>query len=615
MKPSRMLVGGGLLSLLLSVVWTPFALRASGPSMLPHAADYQLLVNPGMEFFEAPYGQFQGVNCQVATGWQRFSYDGPEPCFMDTRVFASSHLGGGWVEKIEGSTSQMIVSTEPYTAGLWQRVSGLTPGVGYGFHAAMLTIFQTSAGDPNDGTMIKDVGIDPTGGTDPEALTVVWSEPDDHDLGPWDTERRLSLYAQGQAATVFIRVTSPFGAGSWPYMNQSFLDSAIFAQTPSVRAVSPAESQSTSFVVRWDNAVAAPGAKALKGYDVQWKDEAQGTWHDWITWVPGTPSNIDVTQATFAGERGHTYRFRARIWQRYTNGAHLYSPYRPDGDTRTYVQGPELVGRVLSNQGHAVSGATVTISGTAYSAVSDGNGYYRIRFLPMSGAHTVTVSHPYWLPPAPVYGVTFGPTETVILDWSLRPPDDAVDNGGFETELTGWSPIADGGVTPQVIADPVHTGHGALALGGNATASFTAGVSQTVALADSWEPALSFWYRPETTDTGDRFNVVLTVLTGTVSSVLAPQRDIGAGPGLDGLLAPALAKTYVFTPSLGTPGWQHLPIGFGPEGYLTGTVTIQLQVWNDGDGAHTTVYLDEISLGRTPGGPYRSYLPLLLRGF
>ena len=64
---------------------------------------------------------------------------------MDTRVFADSHLGGGWVERIEGDTSQLVISTLPYTAGILQRVTGLTPGVGYGFHAAMLTIFQTSA--------------------------------------------------------------------------------------------------------------------------------------------------------------------------------------------------------------------------------------------------------------------------------------------------------------------------------------------------------------------------------------------------------------------------------------------------------------------------------------
>lgn len=613
MKPLRLRIGAVLLLSLLAASGSPVVLLASSPSMAPDAVEYQLLTNAGMEVYDASYGKFHNVNCQVATGWQRFSYDGPEPCFMDTRVFASSHLGGGWVERIEGSTSQMVVSTEPYNAGILQQVTGLTPGLGYGFHAAMLTIFQTSAGDPDDGTMIKDVGIDPTGGTDPQASTVVWSEPDDHDLGPWDTERRTAVWAQGSTATVFIRVRSPYPSGGLPLMNQSFLDSAILAQTPTVTAVSPGMSESTSFLVRWDNAVAAPGVRDLKGYDVQWMDVAQGGWHDWINWIPGTP--VNATQATFTGERGHTYRFRARVWQRYKNGAHLHGPYRPGGDTSTYVKGPELAGRVFSNEGHDVSGATVAISGTSYSAISDGNGYYRIRLLPLAGAQSITLSRPGWLVPAPVHGVTFGPTETVIRDWSLRPPDDAVDNGGFEADLTGWSPTAGGGVAPQVVADPVHTGQGALALGGNAASASTTGVTQTVTLTHAWNPALSFWYRPETTDGDDRFNVILEVLTDAVSSSPAVQSGAADGEPFDGSSALAPATTYVYTPSLQTTGWQHLPILFGSQEYMTGTVTIQLQVWNDGDGAGTTVYLDEVSLGRTSGGPYKSFLPLLLRGF
>ena len=393
------------------------------------------------------------------------------------------------------------------------------------------------------------------------------------------------------------------------------MDSAVLARTPTISAVSPAVSQSTSFVVRWDNAETAPGARALRGYEVQWKDEAGGGWHDWITWDPTQSPNTDVTQATFTGERGHTYRFRARVWQRYTNGAHLYSPYRPDGDTGTYIKGPELEGHVFSNEGHAVSGATIAISDTAYSAVSDGNGYYRIRFLPLDGPRTITLSHPNWLTPPPVQNVTFGASETVTLDWSLRPPDDAVSNGDFESELDDWSAIIEQGVSPQVVDDPVHTGGGALALAGDAATAFTTGVTQTVTLAGSWQPALSFWYRPETVDLDDVFNVVLTVVGDTVRSAPAVQGDIGAGGLADAPLADAVTATHVFTPSLEVGNWQHLPLTFGPEEFMTATVTIRLQVWDDGDEVPTKVYVDEVSLGRTPGGPYRGYLPLVLRRF
>lgn len=607
-----MLSGSGLLLLLAATVWNPFVFRGPSPSLVLAAPDYQLLTNSGMEAYRSPYGQYAGVDCQVASGWNRFSHDGPEPCFMDTRVFASSHLGGGWVERIEGSTSQMIISADPYTAGLWQRVVGLTPGVGYGFHAAMLTIFQTSAGDPDDGTMIKQVGIDPTGGTDPQASTVIWSEPDDHDLGPWDLDRRVAAFAQGAEATVFIRVISPHDAGPPPYLNQSFLDSAILAQTPTVMATSPAQSESTSFVVRWDNAVAAPGVKKLKGYDVQVLDEAEGIWHDWITWTPGTSPND--SQATFTGERGHTYRFRARVWQKYMNGAHLHGPYRPEGDTQTYIQGPELFGHVWDNEGHPTALATVSIAGTPYSATTGAGGYYRILPPPLEGPHTITISHPIALSPAPVHGVTFGLLDSTDLTWTLRPPDDALDNGGFEAELDGWSVFGPEGVTPAVLADPVHTGSGALVLGGDAPASFSTGVTQTVNLTRSWEPALSFWYRADTVDADDVFNVILTTLADTADSTLSAESIADSSSSLKPSI-PELAATRTFTPSLDSNDWQHLALVPVPEGYFTGTVTIQFRLQEDGDGAGTVVHLDEVSLGRTSGGPYRGYFPLVMKEY
>ncbi len=593
MKPSRILIGSGILLLLLVGSWSPRDTRASGPATETEAVLYQLLTNPGMELYDPPYDP--GMSCQVASGWERFWYDGEQPCFMDTRVFAAT-VGSGWVERIEGETSQMIVSTEPYTAGIYQRVTGLTPGMGYGFHAAMLTIFGSSAPPAYDGMMIKQVGIDPAGGIDPRAATVVWSEPDDHDEGPWDVRRRTAAYAQGPAVTVFIRVISPYKSGDVSLLNQSFLDSAILARTASVQAISPSVSTDRTFTVRWDNAVPSPGGE-IRWYDVQWMDVDQGTWHEWFEQTVGT-------QAAFTGERGHTYRFRARAWQRYPNGAHLFGPYRTEGDTETYVQGPELVGRVLDHEGHSVAGATVSISDTTYSAVSGSGGRYRIKLLPSSEVRTVTVSHPLWQSPAPVHGVTLGPMEVVTIDWSLRPPDDAVSNGGFEEGLVGWSLMGGQGAEPVVVDDPVHTGFGALALGGAAGGSYTAGVTQTTVLTDAWEPVLSFWYRPETTDAADDvFNVSLTVVTGTVRS----------GPSLRSLLKPEQGVTRVFTPSLEGSGWQHLPLYPLAEGYYTATVTIQFAVWNDGDGASTTVYLDEVDLGATRGGPYKHYLPLTLR--
>jgi hypothetical protein len=385
--------------------------------------------------------------------------------------------------------------------------------------------------------------------------------------------------------TVFIRITSTDGSGGLPYINQSFLDSAILARTPTVSASSPAFSQTSSFTVRWDNAVAAPGGY-VRWYDAQWMDEADGIWHDWFY-------RTSATQAVFAmGQPGHTYRFRARAWQHYQNGAHLWGPYEPQAGSRTYVRGPSLAGHVLSNEGRPMSGATVSIEGTAYADVTDHRGYYAIYPPPLSGPQVAAVSHPVWLAPPPVGSLSLGSTEQVELTWSLGPPDDAVVNGDFEAELEGWAVSGNGEVQAGAAPEAAHTGAGGLALGGRPDEATVTSVSQAAPLARSWEPALSFWYRSEGDDAGDRFRVTVTLPTG-------------AGGAADVLQAYDLP--------LGQAAWRQwtaLPL---PEAYFTGTVTLALELENDADAVPATVYVDEIRWGRTVGGPYRFYLPMVGR--
>jgi hypothetical protein len=586
----------------LSLTWSGTDLKAASEPSAPTSPEvYQLLTNPDMEQVFISYGaEFRGAPCQVATGWTRFGDNDPRPCWMDARVFAHQVMGTDWVEFIDSPTSQVVISTDPYVSGIYQQVGGLTAGLPYGFHAAMMTIYQSSYGPPQHGHMIKQVGMDPTGGTNPDAPTVVWSEPQDRDYG-WDVQRRTAVVATSKTMTVFIRVTSPYDPGEWPYVNQSFFDSAILARTATVSAVSPEVSLEPTFTVRWDDAQASPDA-TIRWYDTQWMDEADGQWVDWLIWT-------EQTQATFTGQQGHTYRFRARAWQRYPNGAHLYSPYEPEAGTTTTIATAQLVGVVRGNGAYSFGGTRVSILGTPYETVSRQDGSYQMWTEPMDDPHTVAVSNPPWLSPEPVHGVTFGLMETVALTWTLRPPDDAVENGGFEGDLSGWQTISEQGVMPEVVTDPVHTGEGAVALGGEAAESraigFTTGLTQTVALARSWDPNLSFWYLPETTDSDDLFEVTLTVVGDSASS------DLPAEATTESLAVPSI---LAFTPSLDADGWQHRWYSLGVEdAYFTGTVTIHFEVWNDGDEFATTVYLDEASLGRTPGGPFRTYFPLISR--
>lgn len=581
MKPMRIAAITLTVLAVLSLTWGENGLSAQDESPAsPSEVTAQLLLNPDMEGAFIAYGPtfLDGV-CRVADKWYRFGDTDPRPCWMDAREFAHDVMHTDWVEKIKGETSQVIISTNAYTAGIYQRVTtGVTPGLPYGFNAAMMTIYESSAGPPQPGHMIKQVGMDPAGGTNPNAGTVVWSEPSDQDYG-WDLLRRTAVVATSNTMTVFIRVIADAPSSGWPYVNQSYLDGALLAQTATAWISAPEIAASETFVVTW-GAAASPGGE-LWAYDVQWQDQADGVWHDWIQWVP--PKKNLTSSATFTGKLGHEYKFRVRAWQYYADAAnYLYSPW---WETETLIGGAQLVGKVRGNGPYAFAWASVSIVGTPYTTVSRQDGTYQMWVEPMADQHQVAISNPLWLSPEPVHGVTFGPLETVTLDWTLRPPDDAVANGQFEEALTtGWNPISE----PILVTDPVHTGEGAAMLGGQAAdvraSGYSVGLEQTVSLAQSWNPNLSFWYRPETDDGDDVFSVTLTVN----------------------------GEDLTFSPSLDGDGWQHqwYSLGVG-EDYFTGPVTVRFELWNDGDESDTTVYLDEVSLGRTPGGPFKFYFPII----
>lgn len=587
MSRSRPLACARLLALI-ALVALPAPGLAAAPGPPPELDPYQLLNNPGLESYEAPYGEFEGVPCQLAAGWQRYWLDGAEPYWMDARVFAASHLGCGWVERIEGETSQLIFATQPYTAGIRQSVA-VTPGLGYGFHAAMLTIFETSAQPPQHNTMVKRVGIDPTGGTDPLSPAVVWAETDGQDQGPWRIDLRTAVFAEAPTMTVFIDVASPYAAAPG-LLNISFLDSAILARTPSISATSPAVSDLPTFDVSWDNAVPAPGGVALKWRDVQWLDEAEGLWHDWLT-------ETYAVEAPFGGQWGHTYRFRARVWQKYENGAHLASPYRAAGDTRTAVPGSRLVGRVRTHDGRPLGGATVAAPGTPFSTLSGGDGRYELGLAPNTAPEVLTVSHPRHPAPPGLYGLSFGVTDTLPFTWTLRPRDDRVANGQFEGSLDGWDTL---GLAPIVVADPVHTGLGAAKLSGPPDVAFLSGLSQTVALTRTWAPALSLWYNPAGTAAGDHLRITVQ-LTG---ETLEPREPI--------------TYTGVYTPALDAPGWVRVALPAGPpEAFVSGRAALQFEYRHRLDGrgpaSAPVLVLDEIALGASAGGPYGVYLPAVVR--
>jgi hypothetical protein len=275
-----------------------------------------LTQNWGFEDGFAPNG--------VGLGWNSFVLNG-DVTFANTIEYF-------WpgAEHTEGETSQLIISDDAFAAGIYQQISGVTPGVPYGAKAAILTFFESSAPPTNDGRMQKLIGIDPYGGIDPDSPNIVWSPIDDHDEAPW-VDVRVAAVAQATTITLFVRVNCLEPVWDPPSLdNQVFIDAVMLAQAPTVSASSPAVSDLPTFTVTWDNAQAAPGGY-LGRYDVEYKDDVDNTW---ILWQNFTPATSDV----FTGIPGRMYTFRARAWERYIDwhSIDLFGAWS-DGDTSTIV--------------------------------------------------------------------------------------------------------------------------------------------------------------------------------------------------------------------------------------------------------------------------------------
>ena len=108
-----------------------------------------------------------------------------------------------------GNSSLRIATDGGYMAGIYTQVSGLQPGTAYKASLAWALTAPTE-------TFGRQLGIDPTGGVDPNSAGIVW--------GPmhWGDGRMLnyplpdvnidvSAVALGPTVTVFIRIKSQRG--------------------------------------------------------------------------------------------------------------------------------------------------------------------------------------------------------------------------------------------------------------------------------------------------------------------------------------------------------------------------------------------------------------------
>jgi hypothetical protein len=344
-----------------------------------------------------------------------------------------------------------------------------------------------------------------------------------------------------------------------------YFDAAHVAPAPTTTL--NVSSNGTTVDLSWSGSSPAP-SWSIKGYEVQVRD------HTGSSWTTLQPKNSTITSRSFNGQAGHTYTFRVRTWQKisesYNSDIDMPGPWQE----QMVTPGALVSGKVINNQGFGLSGVTVADSDGSASTTTDGAGNYTLS-LTNSGIYTLTVSGvASWTVPPPV-PVSVQLNNTTYLTFTLRPPDDIVSNGDFESDLSGWQ--VSGSPTPTTTER--HSGAASLHLVDAAT------LSQTQLISNSYQPLLSFWYKLDSSDANDNFTAEIL--------------------GTDGLIS-----TNIFTTSA-NGDWQHVVLPLNLTEVYTGPVGMRFSLQSDSSPA--TVYLDEVSLGASWGGANRVYLPVIFR--
>lgn len=208
--------------------------------LMGQAQEVNLLTNPG---FENGFRSVSGrANPQVANGWEAWASTDPNAQafqFPPLYIPASAANSAGYIPQIRSGTNAQVYYSpfETHDAGIYQRVTGITPGTELRF-SIYAFVFSNAFDDldrsEQPGGVALRVGIDPTGGTDPFSSNVVYSDT----TISYDAYRQYSIIADAQAnaVTVFVRSTV-----SEPVQNSVvYLDDAVLNVTPESQPVNTA---------------------------------------------------------------------------------------------------------------------------------------------------------------------------------------------------------------------------------------------------------------------------------------------------------------------------------------------------------------------------------------
>ncbi|MEP0762536.1 MAG: LysM peptidoglycan-binding domain-containing protein [Chloroflexota bacterium] len=206
---------------LLAGVWAIIGLVGLGRDPALAYQGRNLLQNPG---FEEPYVTIDADPAlRVASSWQPWHV--PTAPGQSSSINARPEYKPAPPTRVRSGSAAQEYNTffATHTAGVYQRVP-VTPDTDLRFSVYVYVWSSATFANPDrseqPNTVIINVGLDPTGGTDPASTNVVWSA----DAEYYDQYRELSVTARskGTAVTVFVR-TAPQG---FVGVNNIYLDDA-----------------------------------------------------------------------------------------------------------------------------------------------------------------------------------------------------------------------------------------------------------------------------------------------------------------------------------------------------------------------------------------------------
>jgi hypothetical protein len=531
--------------------------------------------NGGFETYQSYEGKaWRSYPESYGADWSLQVIDEDGLHFMDSDTFAqfitNVYLYPTSNYKLTGDYSQVFTSRHTFNFVLYQTVD-VNAGTDYTFGGKIVSFWKGPGPEVDHTKIFKRIGIDWSGGTDYSNPNIDWTAWDSTD-NDWRSPA-LAGTATGSTATVFIQVDNRGDDVGAVYLNSGHIDSFYFEPAPVVNINAPAQTGAGTVNITWDTDIDNPGDWSVWGYDVQFKDNVTNNWQT-LQWHD--QSGGDNESYSFTAEAGRSYTIRIRPWQEWGPiGDPAYPALPGIWKEQTIAVGGAVIGSVSNHMGLPFPGVVITATPATSPATSLSNGFYS---LPTgAGAFSVkaTDTGGFIAPPAADVIVPSGTTNG-YLDITMRPVgnNQAISNGDFETDLSGWQ--VSGGVA--VTDTDNHSGQGSMAISGAGT------VSQSNVITNVFNPLLSFWYKSDTT-----FSAEL----------------IGATAGSNQLHSQAISALRTATIPAAAD-WTFASLDMGD----TETITAEMGVNFSLSGPTGTVYIDEVSIAE---GPLRSYLPVIFR--